>query len=197
MIRANRNDKQTVVEILFDSFKKNLAIRDMVNAQKNPSRESKIRNLMKYCFELGMMQGEVFLSEDRKGCAIIIDPGRRRNSMKLVVLNVKLIFEAIGIFKVFHVLKRENMLKTSYPDEKGHLILWCIGVHPKYQKFGIGNQLLREVTHYSDKLKRALWLETAVMENCHWYLRKGFELVRTLTWEYKLYVLKRDHHETI
>jgi GNAT superfamily N-acetyltransferase len=104
---------------------------------------------MDYSFEVCSMFGRVLLSEDRKVCALLLYPEHKRVALKSIWLDLKLIFNCIGLSNVFKAMDRESKIKKIQPKEK-MCYLWFIGVNPIYQGFGIGSKLLREIIEESE-----------------------------------------------
>lgn len=93
-----------------------------------------------------MMFGDVFLSDDNKACALILYPDTKKFTVKSALLDVKLIFQAIGISNISKTIKREKLIKQIQPETQMSY-LWFIGVHPDAQGNGIGSLLLEERSH--------------------------------------------------
>jgi hypothetical protein len=125
MIKAEAVDKTTVINILSYSLKDNQSVNYVVRNDKNSFE--RIKALMDYSFELCSMFGEVWLSDDKKACALILFPHDKRTTAKSIWLDIKLIFQAIGIFGITKTLKREAQIHKIQPKEK-MAYLWFIGV---------------------------------------------------------------------
>ena len=145
---------------------------------------------MDYSFEVCSMFGEVLVSDDRRACASVLYPDRKRTNLKSIWLDLKLIFNCIGLSNVFKAMDRESKIKKIQPKER-MCYLWFIGVNPIYQGSGIGSKLLREIIEESEKQERTIYLETSTMKNLPWYKKFGFEVYDKLNLSYTLYFLKR------
>src|ERR1700733_5838807 len=187
MIKAKYEDKALIVNILANAFKENQSVNFIVRQDKYRLR--RINALMEYSFEVCYRFGEVWLSDDRKACALVLLPHLKRTSLASVWLDIKLIFRAIGIQGISKTMKRETQVKKLQPTEK-IVYLWFIGVAPLYQHKGIGGNLLKDITSAADDKKLIVCLETSVLENLPWYERFGFEIYNQLELDYALFFLK-------
>jgi ribosomal protein S18 acetylase RimI-like enzyme len=187
MQRAKATDKAHIADILTRSFIDNRSINYTVKQDKK--REQRIRKLMEYSFEVCNMFGDAFLTDDKKGCVLILMPDKKKTSLKSVMLDVKLILSVIGISNVKKAMNREDAIKKVHPDELLYY-LWFIGVQPSEQGKGIGSSLLNEVIREGRNKQRTVCLETSTLKNIPWYEKHGFEIYRELDFGYKLFCMK-------
>lgn len=189
MTRADYTDKNLVVDILTKSFDDNQSVNYIV--QQDSKRPHRVRALMDYSFEVCHSFGKVFLSDDKKACALVLFPDQRRTSLKSILLDVKLIFSCMGIGNIRKALTRESKIKNLQP--KGLMYyLWFIGVDPKFQNTGAGTKLLNEVIEDATSRKRSIYLETSTLKNIPWYKKFGFDIYNELDLGYNLFFLKKD-----
>lgn len=146
---------------------------------------------MEYSFDICYLFGRVLLSDDRKGCALIVLPEKKKTTFRSVLLDLKLIFSCIGLSNVKKAMKRETMIKAFQPKEP-ICYLWFIGVEPNEQNKGIGSNLLVEIMKESESDKRTICLETSTPKNLPWYQKFGFTIYNELNLGYKLFFLKRQ-----
>ncbi|WP_207428901.1 N-acetyltransferase [Pedobacter sp. SYSU D00535] len=189
MIKASSHDKGLVIDILTKSFDTNQSVNYIVKQDKH--REKRVEALMDYSFEVCYSFGEVFLSENKKACALILYPDKKKTNLKSILLDIKLILHSVGISNVQKALSRESKIKKLQPKEPMYYI-WFIGVDPEYQNSGIGSSLLQEVIADSSQKKRPLYLETSTLKNIPWYKKFGFDIYNELDLSYKLFFLKKD-----
>jgi GNAT superfamily N-acetyltransferase len=188
MRKANNEDKKLIVDILTNSFESNQSVNFIV--RQDAERVKRISALMDYSFELCFHFGDVWLSDNREACALILYPHLKKLSIRAVWLDIKLIFQAIGISGVLKALKRETQIKDVQPNiPKSYL--WFIGVNPLAQHSGFGSQLLHEIIDRANFLKLPLYLETSNVANIPWYQSYGFEIYDELDLGYTLYFLKK------
>ncbi|HYF69958.1 MAG TPA: GNAT family N-acetyltransferase [Ohtaekwangia sp.] len=189
MRRAVLSDREIVVDILSNSFDGNKSVNHVV--KQDSSRTSRIRGLMRYSFEVCLLFGEVWLSPNRKACALLLYPDKKNTTMRSIFLDLQLALDVIGLSRVRKVLTRESAIKANHPNDKHFLYLWFVGVEPSSQKSGIGSALLEDVIARSVQEKRPIYLETSVSRNLSWYKKFGFEMYKEIDLGYTLYLLRR------
>jgi hypothetical protein len=188
MIRAKWEDKKLVAQILLQAFEDNKSINYII--KQDNKRRQRIRNLINYSFDVCYHYGEIFLSNDKKGCALILLPEKKKVTIKSVLLDLQLIFTATGFGNIRKAMKREARIKTGHP--KGLLYyLWFIGVAPSEQNKGTGSKLLNDLIVESQQQRRTICLETSTLKNIPWYQKFGFEIYDELNFGYTLYCLKK------
>ena len=142
MIKATYQDKDRVVDILTESFDDNQSVNYIVKQDKK--RKQRIRKLMAYSFDICYLYGEVFLTNDKSGCALILFPDKKKNNLKSIFLDIKLVVSCIGISNIKKAMVRESKIKELQP-KKLMYYLWFIGVDQDQQNKGIGSALIKEV----------------------------------------------------
>ena len=142
MIRAEYSDKKLISEILAKSFNDNKSVNYIV--KQDGKREQRLRSLMEYSFDICYLFGDVFLSNDKKGCALILLPDKKRTTLKSILLDLKLILSCIGLTNVNKAMSRESKIKKLQPRELLYY-LWFIGVDLVEQGKGLGSTLIQEV----------------------------------------------------
>ena len=189
MKNANYKDKSLVIDILTKSFDTNQSVNYI--AKQDGKRLKRISALMDYSFEVCYMFGDVFLSDDRKACALILYPDKKKTTLKSILLDIKLIFSCIGVENIKKALVRESKIKQLQPKTTMYY-LWFIGVDPEHQNEGIGSVLLDEIINDSKNKQRPIYLETSTLKNLPWYKKYGFQIYNELELSYKLFFLKRE-----
>ncbi len=149
-----------------------LGVNYLIPQDKN--RQIRINNLIDYCFEVAIRSGEIYLSDDNKAAALLLNPEFSLNLFSKVKLDIILILKALGVKNIFKALRRDALLKRKRP-KKDISYLWFIGVVPQYQGQGIGKILLNEIIDYAVKSSKPLYLECSP-ENLKWYKKMGFEI---------------------
>ena len=187
MKSALYSDKNLIVEILTASFDENQSVNYIV--KQDNRRTQRIRSLMDYSFEICFNFGEVFLSDDKNACALVLYPDKKKTTLKSILLDVKLILKSIGIANISKALSREAKIKQKQLKEKMYY-LWFIGVKPDAQNSGVGSQLLNEIHNHRKKKNRPVVLETSTVKNLPWYQKFGFNIYDTLDLGYTLHFLK-------
>ena len=147
---------------------------------------------MEYSFEVCHLFGEVFLTNDKKGCALILLPDKKKTNLKSILLDVKLISTCTGLSNLTKAMSRESKIKKLHPKELMYY-LWFIGVDPDKQSKGIGSTLLNEVINEGTSEHRSIYLETSTLKNIPWYEKFGFKIYNELDLGYKLFFLKKEN----
>src|SRR5690554_863504 len=113
MRKAELADKGKVISILTESFFDNTSVKYIV--QNDDKIKDRIRYLMEYSFEQCLLSGEIFISDDGNGCALVQYFDRKKTNLEKVMLDVKLILKSVGIRNVAKVHKPESTIKKNYP----------------------------------------------------------------------------------
>jgi len=186
---AQPQDRNLVINLLAQAFKANQSVNYIIGTGEG--RIHRLRFLISYSFDICRLFGEVFITEDDKGCALVLFPDKKRITIKSIVLDVRLALRAIGLMNVGRALKREVAIKKCQPEMRLYY-LWFIGVRPDAQGLGIGSSLLKELKQRSQQLERTICLETSTLRNIPWYKKNGFTIYNELDFGYRLYFLKSD-----
>ncbi|MDB5012809.1 MAG: hypothetical protein JWQ25_1011 [Daejeonella sp.] len=189
MVKAEYRDKPIVVDILSKAFDKNLSVNYIV--KQDEQRLKRIEALMGYSFEVCRLFGDVFISEDRNACALVLFPEKKKTTFKSIILDFKLIRECIGLSNLMKAFKREAKVKDIQPKQLMYY-LWFLGVNPSSQNTGIGATLLKQIIQDSIQKQRSIFLETSTISNLPWYEKFGFKIYHELNLNYKLFFLKRE-----
>ena len=188
MKKADHTYKSLIVDILSKSFGDNKSINYLV--KQDSKRKKRIEGLMQYCFDICLVKGQIFISDDENACALILHPERKIGTIKEMLLELKLAINCIGLSRSYKVLKREKLIKQNQPKEPFYY-LWFIGVAPEAQGKGIGSALIEEVFIKYNEETRPFYLETSVVKNLSWYEKYGFKIFKELDLGHKLYLMLR------
>jgi len=189
MILAEYTDKEWIVGILSEAFNDNKSVNYIV--KQDEKKEERIKHLMGYSFEVCHHFGQVFLSNDKNACALIVLPEKKKTTLHSIVWDAKLIVSSIGLSNIKKAIKRESKIKGLQPKEPIYY-LWFIGVRPAQQGEGIGSALLKEIIRESESINRTICLETSTPRNLPWYQKFGFTIYNELNLGYRLFFLKRN-----
>lgn len=189
MKKAGHKDKHLIVDILTKSFENNQSVNYIV--KQDEKRLERIKALMDYSFEVCYAFGDVLLSDDKKACALVLYPDKKKTTVKSILLDVKLILSCVGIENIKKTLAREALIKKIQPKELMYY-LWFIGVDPEYQNSGIGSVFLDELIEDSKLKGRPIYLETSTLKNLPWYQKFDFNIYHEADLSYKLFFLKRE-----
>lgn len=188
MKRAENIDRNIIVDILVKSFGDNKSVNYII--KQDAKRDERLRRLMEYSHDVCKLFGDVFITDDKSGCALIIKPDKKRTSLKSVLLDARFAITCLGISNLKKAMSREATIKAQHPDGLIYY-LWFIGVDPNKQHEGIGSKLLKDVINKGQKENRTICLETSTSKNIPWYQSFGFTIYQELDFGYKLFCLKK------
>ena len=189
MTKASYSDRKTVVSILTASFADNKSVNYII--KQDAKKKHRIGKLMEYSFDYCFWFGEILLSDDKKACALIIFPDKKKTTLKSVVADIKLITSCTGLSNAKRAMQREATIKKIHPHHP-FIYLWFIGVSPSEQNNGAGTVLLRQIWEKSKTEGRPVILETSTERNLPWYLKHGFTIYKELDFGYKLFCMKSN-----
>ena len=189
MVKARHEDRDLVVQILSRSFDDNKSVNYII--RPGVRRTRRLARLMEYSFDYCQLFGEVYLSDDRQGCALVVLPGKKKATVRSILLDLKLVFLCIGLSNVRKALKREAAIKKFHPAGP-MCYLWFIGVLPEMQHTGIGAALLREIIAGAQHDSLPIYLETSTAKNLPWYEKFGFQVYGEMDLGYRLFFLRRE-----
>jgi hypothetical protein len=188
MIKAAYDDNQLIVDILSSSFDDNKSVNYIVKQDRR--RDQRIRKLMSYSFEVCYRYGKVFLSDDRKGCALVLLPEKKKTTLYSIYLDLSLILSCMGLTNIKKAINRESRIK-QFRLKQNIYYLWFIGVYPGEQQKGIGTDLMNDLIKDAKGEQRTICLETSTVKNIPWYEKLGFSIYNQLDLGYKLFFLKK------
>lgn len=186
---ASYADQFRVVSILSIAFIENKSVLNLVG-DRGLGQGNRIRALMAYAFDECMEFGRVYISDDRKACALVLFPEQERFSFKALQRGITLAFSVIGLGNLWQVLKREKQISAVHKAEFGkerQYYLYFIGVDVSAQSKGLGKVLLQELLEDSRRLGRQLLLETSTERSRSFYLDNGLREYAQLDVGYPLY----------
>lgn len=167
---ASYKDKNTIVNILVNSFKDDPQINWMLEKASHPD---KLNIIMSYVVDQTFDIGKIMLTEDLKGTALWTFDVKERFTFNWLKRNLNFLFK-IGINSVVRILKNEAFTYKQFPKGKfAHLYL--IGVHSDSQGKGYGSLLMNSEFEKCEKSGIPVYLETANPVNVSIYEKKGFK----------------------
>lgn len=192
MVVASKSDKQTVVDILAESFHDNPSVLHAVGKKGNITL--KIRALATYAFDYGLPRQGVYCSSDLTGAAVCYRETHRGESLSDYFYQLQLILNAIGISNVPKLIRKENYIKARRPKEE-YLYFWFLGVKRQGRGKGAAREIRDAVFEMAQSAALPIYLETSVEKNRRIYERYGFETYHewVLPGESKpLYFMRRE-----
>ncbi|MGE9310008.1 GNAT family N-acetyltransferase [Niabella sp. CJ426] len=187
MQKATGSNKALIVDILTKAFDNNKSVNYII--KQDERRIERIRELSSYSFEICLRFGEIFISEDKTACALILLPDKKRTTAGSVISDLRLIIKAMGLSNLSKALKREKAIKKVHPPGLLYHI-WYIGVEPQHQGKGTGSLLLKDLIARAGNLNRIPVLETSAKNNIPWYQKHGFTIYSQLHFGFDFYCMK-------
>lgn len=181
----NLTDKYHIVDIITDSFQNNKSTNFVIKQDRK--RAKRFRALVEYSIYYGEKFGEVYLSEDKKACYIILNTEKKKTTFVSIIWDLRLVLKCIGISRVRKVMKREVLIKSHHPTED-FIHLWYIGVSPSVQGEGRGTKLMQIIIEKARSQNKKIYLETSTQRNFKFYESFGF--IEKVTLEQLGYSLK-------
>lgn len=74
MKKAIKADKAIITDILSNSFDQDSGLNYLIS--QDSGRITRIRNLVEYCFEVTMLTGQAYISDNQKSCRITDKSGK-------------------------------------------------------------------------------------------------------------------------
>lgn len=189
MKRAENSDRDAIIHILVDSFRDNKSVQYIIHP--HDKKELRLKRLMEYAYDVCKLFGDVFITDDKSGCALIVKPDKKKISLKSMLLDAKFVIHCLGLSNAKKAMNREAKIKAHHPDGLLYY-LWFIGVDPGKQSQGIGSSLLKEVISEGRKDNRIICMETSTLKNISWYQSFGFTIYQKLDFGYELFCLKKE-----
>ena len=186
---TNQEKKDCVISILHSTFYNNKSVNFVL--KQDQKKDKRLRTLLEYSYFHGEEFGEIILTEDKSTCAIIVDPSRKKTTLKSIFWNIKIGFQCIGFFNLKKVLRREAILNKLHP-KCPYIYLWYVGVDEKHQGKGKGTVLINQITEKYKRENRPVYLQTSTERNFAFYEKLGFTKIAEpdVGYPLKLYLKK-------
>src|SRR5688572_17765762 len=98
MIKATASDKPLMLDILCASFDDNKSVNAVVRQDRH--RLQRIRGLMDYSYKYCNAFGEVWLSDNRQACAMLMFPDQKCINIQTLGWDLKLAINVIGFTQI-------------------------------------------------------------------------------------------------
>lgn len=168
MIKATKDDIPKMIAILTESFEDNQSVNFAVKNKKS------LPGLFEYSIAKGFLFGDVWMNKDKTACAILLDPKKKQSGLRSKLLDLKLVFQVVGLSRMKKVRKKEMITEQTLPQDINYIHLWFLGVAPEMQGNGIGTLFLKKLIEHYRPSKEAMCLETSTLVNIPFYEKQGF-----------------------
>ncbi len=166
-------EKENAIRIIAEAFVENPSVLHVVKQDKNKSR--RIRHLAAYVYETTKMRDGVFFSKDQEAIALCYRYNIKKEGLRDILNQIKLVFQTIGPERVLKVLKRDAYVKKQRPPDGNFLYFWFFGSSDKARGGPGAWELMKRVFKRSDEMSLPIYLETSIPQNKLVYERFGFE----------------------
>jgi len=180
LIKATREHKTLVVRILVSAFKdleEDNSINFIVGTINSNDREKKMEALMGYLFEMSLLFGEIYISNNKKSCLLLSYSEKEKVTLKTIYLDIQLLYKSIGIKKVFKVLKRQKIVKQFYPTNKDFIKPVIMGSLKEAYGNGSAARLVITVMNKYKENKKPVIVDTTATYNIKLYQKFGFKII--------------------
>ena len=179
LIRATHNDRALVVSILVEAFEP-LTEDNSINliARNDNKRGKRMQILMSYLFDKAMRTGEVLLSDNRGSCLLISYEDKTLLSWASIKADIHLGIHAIGIKRLFQVIKRQRIVKRNYP-KTNHIRPLILAVKNEYKGTVTAAKLVLQVFKDFENNTLPIIVDTASEEHVKLYQKFGLKVFNT------------------
>jgi len=165
---------ERIVSILCESFKNDVSVNYAIHPKKKG-----LEIFMRYSLFRGRQFGRVLLTEDHSTCAILMDPKKKKITLKSLLWDLNLVFRCLGVFNVARIMRWRKEIELQRPSGD-YIHLWYIGVDKNAQGNGLGSQLLQQLISEYNSENRPIFLETSNPRSFPFYERLGFSLYKEI-----------------
>lgn len=179
MIRASKEDKIAVVNILVEAFEP-LTEGNSINfvVKQDDKRTERMRVLMEYLFDKAMRTGAIFLSDNRASCLLISYAHKDKFGISKLMSNLRLAFKCIGIERVSEVLKRQKIVERNYPKEN-HIKPMIFAVKNEFKGTVTAAKLILQVFSDFKDNQLPIIVDTASEDHVKLYQKFGLKIYNT------------------
>ncbi len=171
------NNHARIIEVLTKAFDTNKSVNFIVKQDRQ--RVRRMERLMEYSIWMAEQFGKIVVTDDENACMLLVDPKKKKTTLKSLLWQLKLVFQVIGVFRLRKVLKRERSVNHEKTVED-YVYLWFVGVDPMVQGTGNGTKLIQGLIADPWRKQRPIYLETSNPKNFPLYERLGFECTGTI-----------------
>jgi len=174
---ATKHDKNLVVDILMSAFieiKEGNSLNYFISGEKN--REKRARHLFNFLFDRSIITGEIYISNNEKGCILVDRSSKNKNSFTLFLKKIKTIFLSIGFRNIPRIIKRQNLLNKFHLDTN-YAYPTAMAAHKSAHGKGTCVRMIMELLKTYKGEPITIYTETTTNENLKIYQKFGFEVI--------------------
>ena len=179
MIKATSKHKQLVVDILVSAFK-DVEEENSINflVGDGEGRIKRMQYLMGYLFDCSMLFGEVYLTDNLKSCLLLSFSENERVTFKSIYLDLKVLFQCIGVQNSFELYRRQKIIKQHYPKKENYIKPVIMGSLNDAYGSGSAARLVISVMKKYKENKKPVIVDTVSEYNINLYKKFGFKVIK-------------------
>lgn len=134
---------------------------------------------MGYVFEESLARGTVYLNGDNTAVALWNTEKKEKVSLRYIVRNLSFLLR-VGLKTTKRCLRTDKLTYKQYPKDGRYCQLYLVGVLPECQGKGLASALMNPMIEDMESKSIPVHLETANTRNVKIYMKKGFNIIKTL-----------------
>lgn len=185
VVRLNEKFSRQARSLLYHSYSDEPTFKYLLDAQK-PGYKQRIRATIREMIKLSFDRGEFIFGVMHKeqqrllGVAFFTDLELKIDISKQFLWRLKLTLTA-GLDSTRRFIQYYQDVQNSLP-EKNHRMVSLIGIHPEFQKQGLGKALLETIHTLTDNDENSigLFLDTGNNRYLNFYQSLGYQIYQEL-----------------
>jgi len=179
LVRLDERNSRQARSLLYHSYRNEPTFRYLLNAER-PGYRQRIRATIRELIFLHFERGETVLgvldkaSQRLLGVVFVSDVGLKMDISQQLRWRLKMTLTA-GFEATRRFISYYNDVQSSLPD-KHHRLVSLIGIHPEFQKRGLGRMLMEAVHELTEKDHESigLFLDTGNTRYLSFYESLGY-----------------------
>ncbi len=180
VVRLDQSTSREARSILYHSYRHEPLYQHLLNAQK-PGYKQRVRATMREAMRLHFARNETVLGvvdteKDRLlGLAFLTGPEGRIDISDQFMWRLKMFLTA-GYEATSRYIRYFQSVQDALPEEP-HRMLTLIGIHPDFQKQGLGRKIMESIHDIADKDSNSsgIFLDTGNSRYLYFYESLGYE----------------------
>lgn len=169
MPKARSDQKQTVINVLKESFQDNPSVVDIINQNRPIDRQLEL--LLSYAYERAKNREGVYISNNEKSVALCFLSGQNGFFIREFLAELKFGM-GVSLLKSVKTLKRQIRISRRRVKDP-HLFFWFFGSIKENE--GASYELMKELFQKSAEMNVPILAETSLAKNRRVYERFGFK----------------------
>lgn len=171
-------DRAIAIQLMEASFDGNPAVHFSIGKGNNYLKKRKA--LAEFLADYSILRKGLFISGNKKGVICFYRSDERIPFLREFNLELKLLFKAIGFWRLPKVLWRSFLIKRNQKKIGSHIHCWYLGASAEGRDFEAAIELKEMLYKESDRLQLPVLAETTMTQNNRVYERMGFKTYATV-----------------